>query len=236
MELMLLVVLKGRPPRRWRAAALPEDDMELQENGTTLINVRRSKTALQAEGVILYISQRPGEALRAIKPAEELLDRSTPAFELSPRKIGERVNAAARAADLGKGFTAYSGRMGRAQDLANSGAELPTLRRPPVGARALQCLPGTRNGRRQTGVLWLGTTIDEVSRGNRELVIALQQSRELGFTQWAATVSNVVYSRVTEEETSKVWLNVSRFRIAYDGSRPGTVSGCPASIVQCLPW
>ena len=56
-----------------------------------------------------------------------LLDRDTPVFGLSPRQIGRRVNAAARAAGLGEGFTGHSGRVGMAQDLAKTGAELPAL-------------------------------------------------------------------------------------------------------------
>ena len=41
--------------------------------------------------------------------------------------IGRRVNAAAKAAGLGDGFTGHSGRVGMAQDLAASGVELPEL-------------------------------------------------------------------------------------------------------------
>ena len=48
-------------------------------------------------------------------------------FGLSPRQIGRRVQAAARAAGLGEGFTGHSGRVGMAQDLARSGVELPAL-------------------------------------------------------------------------------------------------------------
>ena len=48
---------------------------------------------------------RQAAALKAIRPAEELLDRTTPAFGLSPRRIGRRVKAAAEAAGLGEGFT-----------------------------------------------------------------------------------------------------------------------------------
>ena len=51
----------------------------------------------------------------------------TPAFGLSPRQIGRRVKAAAEAAGLGEGFTGHNGRVGRAQDLAKTGAELPAL-------------------------------------------------------------------------------------------------------------
>ena len=54
-----------------------------------------------------------------------MLDLQAPVFELSPQQIGRRVNAAAKAAGLGEGFTGHSGRVGMAQDLANTGTELP---------------------------------------------------------------------------------------------------------------
>ena len=38
-----------------------------------------------------------------------------------------RIDAAAKAAGLGEGFTGHSGRVGMAQDLAASGVELPEL-------------------------------------------------------------------------------------------------------------
>ena len=127
MDLALLSVLRDGLLRRSEAAALTWGDVELRENGSALINVRRSKTDPDAEEVTLYIGPQAGQALRAIRPAEELLDRNTPVFGLSPRQIGRRVDAAARAAGLGEGFTGHSGRVGMAQDLAKTGAELPAL-------------------------------------------------------------------------------------------------------------
>ena len=50
-----------------------------------------------------------------------------PVFGLSPRQIGRRVNAAAKAAGLRAGFTGHSGRGGMVQDLAKTDAELPAL-------------------------------------------------------------------------------------------------------------
>ena len=89
--------------------------------------LRRSKTAPTAEGVVLYIGRDAAQALKAIRPAQQLLDANTPVFGLSPRQIGRRVQAAAVAAGLGEGFTGHSGRVGMAQDLARTGVELPAL-------------------------------------------------------------------------------------------------------------
>ena len=75
--------------------------------------------------MVLYIGREASEALRAIRPAEQLLDRNTPVFGLSSRQIGRRVQALAQAAGLGNGFTGQSGRVGMAQDLVKSRVELP---------------------------------------------------------------------------------------------------------------
>ena len=127
MDLALLSILRDGLLRRSEAAALTWGDVELRDNGTALINVRRSKTDPEAEGVTLYVGPQASEALRAIRPADELLDRNTQVFGLSPRQISRRVSAAAKAAGLGEGFTGHSGRVGMAQDLVKTGAELPAL-------------------------------------------------------------------------------------------------------------
>ena len=81
VDLALLSVLRDGLLRRSEAAALNWGDVELRENGTALINVRRSKTDPEAEGVTLYIERPAGEDIR---PAEELLDATIPVFGLSP--------------------------------------------------------------------------------------------------------------------------------------------------------
>ena len=76
---------------------------------------------------MLYIGKEAGEALRAIRPTDELLDLNAPVFGPSSRQIGRRVEVAASAAGLDDGFTGHSGRVGMAQDLVKSGVELPAL-------------------------------------------------------------------------------------------------------------
>ena len=56
-----------------------------------------------------------------------VVDPAAPVFGLSASQIGRRIDAAAKAAGLGEGFTGHSGRVGMAQDLAASGVELPEL-------------------------------------------------------------------------------------------------------------
>ena len=127
MDVALLSVLRDGLLRRSEAAALAWGDVELRDDGSALLQVRRSKTDPTAEGVTLYIGREAAQALRAIRPAQQLLDASKPVFGLSSRQIGRRVQAAARAAGLGEGYTGHSGRVGMAQDLARSGVELPAL-------------------------------------------------------------------------------------------------------------
>ena len=127
VDLALLSMLRDGLLRRSEAAALAWGDVELRDDGSALLQVRRSKTDPTAEGVVLYIGREAAQALMAIRPAQQLLDASKPVFGLSPRQIGRRVQAAARAAGLGEGFTGHSGRVGMAQDLARTGVELPAL-------------------------------------------------------------------------------------------------------------
>ena len=113
--------------RRSAAAALTWADVELRDNGSALLQIRRSKTDPEGEGVVIYIGREASEALRAIRPGDQLLDLNAPVFGLSSRQIGRRVQALAQAAGLGECFTGHSGRVGKAQDLVKSGVELPAL-------------------------------------------------------------------------------------------------------------
>ena len=127
VDVALLATLRDGLLRRSEAAALTWGDVEFRDNGSTLLQLRRSKTDQEAEGVTLYIGTEASQALQAIRPAEELLDPATPVFGMTTRHIGNRVRAAAKAAGLGEGYTGHSGRVGMAQDLVKSGVELPAL-------------------------------------------------------------------------------------------------------------
>ena len=128
VDVALLSVLRDGLLRRSEAAALRWGEVEIQEDGSARLHVRRSKTDPEAEGTVLYIGPEAAEALVAIMPEGfAVVDPSTPVFGLSASQIGRRVNAAAKAAGLGDGFTGHSGRVGMAQDLAAAGVELPAL-------------------------------------------------------------------------------------------------------------
>ena len=128
VDVALLSVLRDGLLRRSEASALQWGDVELQDDGSARIHVRRSKTDPEREGAVLYIGPDAAAALVAIMPERfAVVDPSTLVFGLSASQIGRRVNAAAKAAGLGEGFTGHSGRVGMAQDLAAAGVELPAL-------------------------------------------------------------------------------------------------------------
>ena len=128
MDIALLSVLRDGLLRRSAAAELQWGDVELQEDSSARLHIRRSKTDPEAEGAVLYIGEAAALALQVILPEDaSVVDPAAAVFGLSASQIGRRVSAAAKAAGLGDGFTGHSGRVGMAQDLAASGVELPEL-------------------------------------------------------------------------------------------------------------
>ena len=97
----VLSVLRDGLMRRSEAAALSWGDVEPHDNDSGLLQVRRSKTGPEGEGVTLYLGRE------AVEP---LLDMKATVFGLSSRQSGRRVQAAALAAGLGNGFTGHVGR------------------------------------------------------------------------------------------------------------------------------
>ena len=88
VDLALLSVLRDGLLRRSEAAALTWADVELRDNRSALLQVNRSKTDQEGEGTVLYLGKEAADALKAIRPAQELLDPNTPVFGLSPQQIG----------------------------------------------------------------------------------------------------------------------------------------------------
>ena len=128
VDLALISVLRDGLLRRSEAAELRWGDVGFQEDGAALLQVRRSKTDPEGEGVVLYIGQEAAQALQALMPeGAAAADPESTVFGLSASQIGRRVKAAAKAAGLGDGFTGHSGRVGMAQDLAATGVDLPAL-------------------------------------------------------------------------------------------------------------
>ena len=115
VDVALLSVLRDGLLRRSEASALRWGDVEIQDDGSARIHVRRSKTDPEAEGAVLYIGPDAAAALVAIMPEGfAMVDATAPVFGLSESQIGRRVNAEAKAAGLGEGFTGHSRRVGMA--------------------------------------------------------------------------------------------------------------------------
>ena len=98
VDVALLSVLRDGLLRRSEASAVRWGDVEVQEDGSARLHVRRSKTDPEAEGAVLYIGSEAAAALVAIMPEGfAVVDAAAPVFGLSASQIGRRVNAAAKA-------------------------------------------------------------------------------------------------------------------------------------------
>ena len=127
VDVALLAVMRDGLLRISEAAALRWRDIDFQPDGTALLTVASSKTDQEGEGAVLYLGHGAAEALRDLAVCHRGVDLELTVFGLGPRQLARRIDAAARAAGLGAGFTGHSARVGMAQDLVSWGAELPAL-------------------------------------------------------------------------------------------------------------
>ena len=125
VDVALASVIRDGLLRVSETVALAWADVAPAPDGSGIATVRRSKTDPESQGQAVYLGQAAMTALAAIRPAD--VDGAAPIFGLSVRQLPRRIQAMARAAGLGEGFSGHSGRVGMAQDLAASGAELPAL-------------------------------------------------------------------------------------------------------------
>ena len=127
VDVALLAVMRDGLLRISEAAALLWKDVDFQADGTALLTIVSSKTDQEGEGTVIYLGHAAAEALRDLAVCHRVADFDLPVFGLGPRQLARRIDAAARAAGLGAGFTGHSARVGMAQDLVAWGAELPAL-------------------------------------------------------------------------------------------------------------
>ena len=123
----LLSVLRGRPAAPVRSCQAALERRRVQRGRSSTASYTPVQDGPGSRGTGLYIGRAAAEALQAITPDEEATDHEAPVFGHSARQLGRRVDAAAKAAGLDKGFTGHSGRVGMARDLAASGVELPAM-------------------------------------------------------------------------------------------------------------
>ena len=126
VDIAIASVMRDGLLRRGEAAAATWADVSQEADGTGRLLVRRSKTDPEGIGVVLFLSAQAMADLEATRPENAGADDRI--FGLSSgEQIRYRLQAAAKAAGLGKNFSGHSARVGMAQDLARVGIELPAL-------------------------------------------------------------------------------------------------------------
>ena len=117
LDVALCRVMSDAGLRRSEAASLTWDDLQIWQDGTGRLTVRRSKTDTGARTV--YLTAAAVRALITIRPVG--VKGSASIFGLSPSAISRRIKAAAAAA-LGSNYSGHSGRVGMARRMAAAGA------------------------------------------------------------------------------------------------------------------
>ena len=124
VDIALVRLMRDAMLRVSECAALTWSDIETVPDGSGRLLIRRSKTDLDGEGAVVFVSPQTMTALASIRNGAPAGLR---VFELSSNQISLRIKKAALAAGLGDGFSGHSPRVGMAQDLARIGVELPSL-------------------------------------------------------------------------------------------------------------
>ena len=124
LDIALISLMRDAMLRVSEAAALSWKDIESEADGTGRLLIRRSKTDVEGQGAVAFLSVPTMAALALIRN-DETANGSV--FGLRPNQISARIKQAALAADLGDGYSGHSPRVGMARDLARAGTELPSL-------------------------------------------------------------------------------------------------------------
>ena len=117
LDVALVSVMRDAMLRRAEAAAIRWSDIEQTSDDSGRLTIDRSKTDQSGEGSVAYLSPATIDALARIPRRGE----TDSVFGLSASQICRRIQAAAAAAGLGKGFSGHSPRVGMAIDLARAG-------------------------------------------------------------------------------------------------------------------
>lgn len=120
----LLRLLWSAMLRRSEAAALRWCDLDLDDDGTGLLTIRRSKTDQTGRGASVFVGRATCAALAEWRGYCDDADGEASLFGLTGSQVGRVVARACREAGLGDGHTGHSGRVGMAQHLAAEGAGL----------------------------------------------------------------------------------------------------------------
>ena len=121
LDVALVSVMRDAMLRRSEAAAIRWSSIEIQLDCSGRLTIERSKTDQSGEGSVAYLSPTTMEALARIPIKGESV------FGLSASQICRRIQAAAKAAGLGEGFSGHSCRVGMAIDLTRAGTDMTSL-------------------------------------------------------------------------------------------------------------
>ena len=112
LDIALVAVMRDAMLRRGEASDLLWGSLKRASDGSGRLSIRRGKGDREES---LYIGPPTVDALTSIRPRQ--VDPGACVFNLSPRQIARRVQAAAHAAGLDGVFTGDSPRLGMAEDL-----------------------------------------------------------------------------------------------------------------------
>ena len=124
LDVALISLMRDAMLRVSEAAVLTWMDIVVEADGTGRLLIRRSKTDVEGEGSVAFLSASTMSALGSMCGSKVDTDS---VFGLRPNQIAKRIKQAAEAAGLGDGFSGHSPRVGMARDLARAGIELPSL-------------------------------------------------------------------------------------------------------------
>ena len=121
LDIVICSVMRDGMLRISEAAALRWGDIQLLSDGTGRLSIPHSKTDQVNRVDIVYLDYEAALDLQPIRPDKVVNEVDTLVFGLSVAQLGRRIREAAKAADLGDGYSGHSGRVGMAQDLAEMG-------------------------------------------------------------------------------------------------------------------
>ena len=124
LDIALIGLMRDAMLRVSEAAVLTWRDIVAEADGTGRLLIRRSKTDVEGEGSVAFLSAPTMSALASMCGSR--VDTGS-VFGLRPNQISRRIKQAAEAAGLGDGYSGHSPRVGMARDLARAGIELPSL-------------------------------------------------------------------------------------------------------------
>ena len=127
VDIALASVMSDAGLRISEAAALRWRDVLDAEDDTGVVYIERSKTDQAGEGAYVVVTPETLSALKQLRQDSETWGDDEFVFGLSRSQISRRVDAMARGAGLGEGYSGHSGRVGLAIRMTRRGAPLQAV-------------------------------------------------------------------------------------------------------------